>query len=108
MTNDHLPPTYWQSLAGLREELDGLDAQLTALLAKRFSVTTKVGELKAAYGADAADATREAAQLERLVALSREHGLPLEATRSIFETVFGLVRENHRHIARARASSRTP
>ena len=36
-------------LTALRDEIDGSDSQLVALLAKRRAVTTKVGQLKAKW-----------------------------------------------------------
>lgn len=105
MTNDPLPPVYWQTLSGYREELDSLDAELVALLARRFAVAAEVGELKAAYAAEPLDGTREAAQLERLVGLAREHGLPVKVTQRIFTAVFELVREGHRDIAQRRLAA---
>ena len=105
MTNDPLPPLYWQTLSSHRDELDALDAELVSLLARRFSVTAAVGELKAAYAADALDGAREAAQLERLVGLAREHGLPAKVTQRIFSAVFELVRESHRDIAQRRLAA---
>ena len=42
--------TFEQQLGGLRDEIDEIDSQLVALLAKRRAVTTKVGLLKSAVG----------------------------------------------------------
>jgi chorismate mutase len=86
-----------------RCELDALDAQLVSLLAARFSVTRRVGALKAAHGAAAADPTREKEQLERLLALSGELDLPTEVTRAVYETLFRFVRANH--LAQAAATN---
>ncbi|MEE1923547.1 chorismate mutase [Pseudomonas sp. 148P] len=96
------PPSFQETLGAYRQELDVLDEQIVALLAKRFAVTQKVGELNAMHAVEPVDNAREAAQLERLTELSRQYGLPDATTRAIFETVIGLVRDNHRDIARAR------
>jgi len=103
VTDEAPLPPFRETLRAYREELDVLDEQIVALLAKRFSVTQKVGELKAMYAADAVDNARETAQLERFTELSRQYGLPSDTTRAVFETVIGLVRENHRNIARAKS-----
>lgn len=105
MNDEQLPQHFMETLSGHRAELDALDAQLVALLAKRFAVTTKVGELKAAYEASPLDAAREHAQLERLADLARENALSVNVTRTIFETLFALVRESHRNIARAKRAA---
>ena len=39
-----------EQLAGLRDQIDELDQQLVDLLAKRASVTTKVGQIKSHTG----------------------------------------------------------
>ena len=104
MSKDSVAPEFVETLASYRNELDSLDAELIAVLAKRFAVTAKVGELKAEYAASPSDAAREERQLKRLADLSREQGLPVEVTRTIFETIFALVRDNHRSIALARSS----
>ncbi len=98
--------SFTDSLQIYRRELDELDAQLISLLAARFAITRRVGALKAAHGVKAADPLREEAQLERLVSLSAELDLQIEVTRTVFETLFRFVRENH--LAQASAASRAP
>ena len=91
------------SLREYRRELDSLDAQFVALLAARFSITQRIGALKASNGVEAADLAREQAQLERLVALSDDLGLPSEVTCAVYRTLFRFVRANH--LAQAAAAS---
>ena len=57
-------------LLRLRSSIDNLDAALVHLLAERFKVTQRVGELKATKGLPAADPQREKRQIERLRALA--------------------------------------
>jgi len=90
-----LPPEFTALLLEYRRELDALDAQFVSLLAARFAVTRRIGALKAAHGAAAADPAREHAQLQRLLALSGELDLPTEVTRALYETLFRFVRANH-------------
>lgn len=97
------PQAFYDSLHEHRRELDALDLQLLSLLAARFAVTGKIGELKARHGAPAADPLREQAQLERLVGLSRELGLRPQVIRAVFETLFLFVRKDH--LAHAGAKS---
>lgn len=82
-----------------RQNLDDIDLQLLSLLARRFSITREIGELKAAHRAPAADPEREQAQLRRLCLQSESLGLAPEVARVVFEALFGLVRKNHVAIA---------
>jgi chorismate mutase len=91
------------SLLEYRAQLDAIDAQLISLLAVRFSITSKIGELKARHHAPAADPSREAAQLERLLARSNELGLAREFIQAVYETLFSLVRKSHAAAAGHRA-----
>ena len=95
MTPQLPPQRFADSLLEHRRELDAIDAQLVSLLAARFAVTRRIGELKAAHGVAAADPAREQAQMERLLTLSAAQELPIEVTRTVFETLFRIVRENH-------------
>ena len=56
-----------------RVRIDELDEQLICLLAERFEITKKVGELKAKAGLPAADPKREKEQIARLHELSLIH-----------------------------------
>jgi chorismate mutase len=100
MSSEPLLIAFNEALRGHRSELDVLDAELTSLLAKRFAVTAKIGELKAAHEIDATDLVREQAQLDRLTALGAAAGLGNDVTREVFSTIFRLVRENHRALAK--------
>ena len=56
-----------RELAEARSSIDNLDAALLHLLAERFKITRRVGELKAAKGLPAADPAREQEQITRLL-----------------------------------------
>ncbi|MBA6291918.1 bifunctional chorismate mutase/prephenate dehydrogenase [Colwellia sp. MB3u-70] len=56
--------TFEQNLGVLRDEIDDIDGQLVALLAKRRLVTTKVGSLKSAAGMPIFAPEREASLLK--------------------------------------------
>ena len=51
------------SLAGLRRQLDDVDEQMTALLARRLTLAGEIGRIKAAQGLPVLDEAREAAVL---------------------------------------------
>jgi chorismate mutase/prephenate dehydrogenase len=54
-----------ENLKALRDDIDDIDSQLVALLAKRLSVTSKVGELKSAKGMPIFAPEREACLIEK-------------------------------------------
>ena len=53
------------SLAGLRRQLDDVDQQMTALLARRLALAGEIGKIKAAQGLPVLDEQREAEVLAR-------------------------------------------
>jgi len=63
------------SLKALRDEIDDIDSQLVALLAKRLTVTTKVGELKSAEGMPIFAPEREAALISKRREQAEKSGL---------------------------------
>lgn len=63
------------NLKALRDEIDGIDSQLVALLTKRLAVTTKVGELKSAEGVPIFAPEREAALISKRREQAEEVGL---------------------------------
>ncbi|MFZ8929480.1 MAG: chorismate mutase [Pseudohongiellaceae bacterium] len=81
----------------LREQIDRIDDELVELLATRFAVTAKVGELKARDGLDSVDQVREQEKLQRLKKLAAQKGLNAEFTLDLFQTVFDEVVKNHRN-----------
>src|SRR5690242_1949229 len=64
--SDDTPP----ELAEIRHSIDNIDAAVIHLLAERFKLTRKVGELKAAKGMPPADPVREAQMIARLRSLA--------------------------------------
>ncbi len=68
----------------LRATLDGVDAELVSLLAKRLALVARIGETKAAGESAIRDASRERQVLERVEAVARELGVPVPLARKIF------------------------
>lgn len=91
-------------LLRLRQSIDNMDAALVHLLAERFKITQRVGELKAEHGLPPADPEREAAQIARLRALAEESRLDPELAEKFLSFVVAEVVRHHEAIA-ARASS---
>ena len=86
-------------LGRYREHIDECDAALVKILARRFEITEKVGELKALVELPAADPAREAAQVASLHELAEAEGLNPEVAESVWRHIVELVKARHREIA---------
>lgn len=86
-------------LLSLREMIDELDEKLLSVLADRFEVTAKVGELKANQGLDSVDEIREKEKLSRLQSLAREKELNPDFVLKLYQMIFAEVVNNHRAYA---------
>ncbi|RRD46618.1 chorismate mutase [Tessaracoccus sp. OH4464_COT-324] len=86
-------------LLRLRASIDNLDSMLVHLLAERFKVTKRVGELKAGHDMPPADPVREAQQIARLRSLAEEAQLDPEFAEKFLQFI---VREVVRHHERIR------
>ncbi|MBK8447703.1 MAG: chorismate mutase [Micropruina sp.] len=87
-------------LARLRGSIDNLDSALVCLLAERFKITQRVGELKAELGLPPADPQREAHQIERLRVLAHEAHLDPEFAEKFLTFIVSEVVRHHEQIAR--------
>lgn len=79
----------------LRGEIDRLDAQLIELLADRFAVSRRVGELKRSSGLSPRDAEREKLQMKRVRDLARAQGVSPELAEAILRLVVDAVVVEH-------------
>ena len=86
-------------LLRLRLSIDNMDAALVHLLAERFKVTQRVGELKAEHDLPPADPDREAAQIARLRALAEDARLDPEFAEKFLTFVVAEVVRHHEAIA---------
>lgn len=86
-------------LQRLRGSIDNMDSALIHLLAERFKVTQRVGELKADAGMPAADPDREAEQIRRLRALASEAQLDPELAEKFLNFIVAEVVRHHEQIA---------
>jgi chorismate mutase/prephenate dehydratase len=84
-------------LAELREQVERIDAELVALLARRVVLAREVGVRKREAGLATLDVTREAAVLRRVGTLARDAALPEEAARQIFWGIIGMCRDAQQH-----------
>jgi chorismate mutase len=87
-------------LKRLRGSIDNMDSALIHLLAERFKVTQRVGELKAKAGLPAADMEREAMQIARLRALAVDADLDPELAEKFLTFIVAEVVRHHEKIAR--------
>lgn len=82
-----------QELALLRAEIDRVDKELVAVLARRHELARTVRALKARIGLLPVDPVREAAIVRRAGEEARRMGLPEEAVRAVFWGVLDCCRE---------------
>lgn len=86
----------------LRENIDEIDDEIVRLLARRFRITEKVGQLKAAAGFAALDAAREERQLARMSGLAVDCGLSPTIARAYRDFVVTASKKRHEDIAAGR------
>lgn len=98
MTNDEAR----EELLRLRASIDNLDAMLVHLLAERFKITQRVGELKAQHHMPPADPAREAEQITRLRALAQEAQLDPEFAEKFLHFIVREVVRHHEQIREER------
>ena len=85
----------------LRRSIDNIDGALVYLLAERFRLTERVGQIKATASLPATDPEREARQAERLSALAAEAGLDVAFAQAFRSFVTAEVIRHHRRHAAA-------
>lgn len=85
-------------LESLRSSIDNLDAAVVHIMAERFRITQRVGQLKAERGLPAADPAREAQQIARLRALASEAHLDPEFAEKLLNFIVSEVVRHHRAI----------
>jgi chorismate mutase len=76
-----------KTLEQLRLEIDALDTQIVALLAKRFDVASDVAELKRREGIAVRLQDRIGVVLDHVTDLAKKNGAEPEAIRAIYRTV---------------------
>ncbi|HEY4217235.1 MAG TPA: chorismate mutase [Gemmatimonadaceae bacterium] len=81
-----------EALARCRDEIERIDDQIVALLERRMAFGQRTGELKREAQLPILDPDREAAVLQRVAALARQSGLPVESVEAIFREMVGMSR----------------
>ncbi|WP_342770135.1 chorismate mutase [Xylanimonas allomyrinae] len=92
-------------ILGLRRSIDNIDAALVHLLAERFKMTRRVGELKAVGGLPPADPTRDQEQIARLTSIATDAGLDPAFAEAFRAFVVAEVIRHHELIAAEFAAS---
>jgi chorismate mutase len=86
------PTPQSEELARCREEIERIDDDIIALLARRMALGKHTGELKREAGLPILDPAREAAVIRRVASTARDAGLPAEPVREIFWQIVGMSR----------------
>ncbi|RLP06352.1 chorismate mutase [Propionibacterium australiense] len=86
-------------LASLRGSIDNIDAAVIHIMAERFKITQRVGELKAELGLPASDPGREREQITRLRRLAAESHLDPEFAEKLLNFIVSEVVRHHTEIA---------
>lgn len=95
MTEQPIP----DELRQLRRSIDNLDTAIMSIMAERFRITKRVGQLKAEVGLPAADPAREAEQIERMRKLAAGSDLDPEFAAKLQEFIMREVVRHHLQIA---------
>jgi chorismate mutase len=85
-------PDPMTELTQCREEIERIDRDIIALLARRLTLGKRTGELKRVAGLPILDPTREAAVIRRVTTEARIAGLPAEPVREVFWQIVGMSR----------------
>ncbi|MDX1491587.1 MAG: chorismate mutase [Pseudohongiellaceae bacterium] len=91
-------------LLTVREQIDRIDQGLVLLLANRFALTQRVGELKAEHNLNSFDPERENRKLEAIRLLCEEHGVCPTLMADILARVMREVVKNHETIKAEKSS----
>ena len=92
MSADADKPDALAELSRCRAEIEGIDDQIIALLARRLALGRQTAELKRAAGMPILDPTREAAVIRRITEVARDAGLAPEPIREVFWQIVGMSR----------------
>lgn len=92
----HWSPAEWQAeLLSLRKQIDRLDHGLVLMLANRFSLTRRVGEIKARVGLESFDPQREAEKIADIRQLCSLHDVNPELMVDILAQIMRETVKNH-------------
>jgi len=84
---------YEDEIAELREEINGLNAEIVEKLAQRVEVARGIGEVKKRHGLPIVDAAREERVLEHVKELAVAHGIDADGAGRVFREIINLCTE---------------
>jgi monofunctional chorismate mutase len=82
--------TYEEEIGPLREEIDRLNREIVALLARRVDVALRIGKVKTRHGRPVVDRSREALVYERVRGLADGVGLDRDGVERVFGEIIAL------------------
>lgn len=94
-----------EELLKVRAQIDRIDHGLVLLLANRFALTHRVGELKAKYALEALDPERESRKIAEIRTVCEAHGVNPDLVAEILERVMREVVKNHKVIRASQAGT---
>lgn len=77
-----------KTLDTLRLEIDTIDIQLLNLLAKRFQISKKIGNLKEQDNIQTIDAGREDEILQKLTSIGKQQNISETVIRKFWDVIF--------------------
>ncbi|HBN14702.1 MAG: chorismate mutase [Pseudomonadota bacterium] len=100
-------PAEWQAeLLELRKQIDRLDHGLVLMLANRFALTRRVGNIKARVGLQSFDPKREAEKLADIRQLCERHGVNGDLVAEMLAQIMRETVKNHDRIRSGLESGR--
>jgi chorismate mutase len=94
MSNESFP----SELLEARKLIDQIDEEVVRLLARRFELTHRVGQLKASNRLEAIDPERDARKLEAIRAQCLAQNLNPQLVGDLFAQIMAEVVRNHRRL----------
>jgi chorismate mutase/prephenate dehydratase len=82
--------TYEEEIGPLREEIDRLNREIVALLARRVDVALQIGEVKTRHGRLVVDRSREALVYKRVRGLAEGFNLIPDDVELVFREIIAL------------------
>ncbi len=93
-----------RAIDSVRTQIEHVDAQLIAMLAKRMELVVEAGRAKRDAGEPVLDPAREAAVVHHATRLAREAGLPTDEVRELFWRIMAMGRRLQTQDGRVSAS----
>ncbi len=89
--------TYEDEIAPHRAEINGLNAQILDLLARRVGVAKEIAEVKRRHGKPVVDPARERAVLEQARVQAQARNLDPDGAERVFRAIIDLCVEAEEH-----------